>query len=156
MKAIPRAEWGNQAQWAVTAPLLAAHLAGVRGALLAVLVLCAITIAYYTLRLGGLRPARVQIRLGFFAVVALGALPGIGWWILWLPLCGTTAQVLFGYCPMARMLQLMPWNRTSRPGWRDVLEVALRPPGDEGLLSFGRAHSVKACVPAPAPSVTTA
>jgi hypothetical protein len=106
-----------------------------------VLVLCAVSIGYYAIRLGGLRPARVQVRLGFLSVVALGALPGIGWWILWLPLCGTTAQVLVGYCPMARILQLMPWNRAARAGWRDVCEVVLRPPGDDGLLSLGRALS---------------
>ena len=140
MKGIPRTEWGNQAQWAVTAPLLAAHLAGARGALGAVLVLCAVSIGYYAIRLGGVSPARVQVRLGFFSFVALGTLPGIGW-ILWLPLCGTTAQVLFGYCPMARILQLMPWNRAARAGWREVCEVVLRPPGDEGLLSLGRALS---------------
>jgi hypothetical protein len=138
---IPRSEWGNQAQWAVTAPLLAAHLAGVRGAWAAVLVLCAASIVYYALRLGGVRPMRVQVRLGFFALVSLGALPVAGWRILWLPLCGTTAQLFFGYCPMARMLHLMPWNRGGLPRWRDVVEVALRPPGDEGLLSSWRARA---------------
>jgi hypothetical protein len=145
MKGIPRAEWGSQAQWAVTAPLLAAHLAGARGALLAVLVLCAASIAWYALRLGSLRPFRVQVRLGFFALVALGALPAARW-ILWLPLCGTTAQLLFGYCPMARLLQLMPWNRASRAGWRDVVAIALRSPGDEGLLSstFSRSGGARA------------
>ena len=142
MSGIPRAEWGNQAQWAITAPLLAAHLAGARGALAAVLGLCALSIGYYAVKLGSLSPFRVQVRIGFTLLVALGALPGVGAWLLWLPLCGTTAQVLFGYCPMARTLQLMPWNRASRAGWRDVLDVALRPPGSEGLLSglAGRAR----------------
>jgi hypothetical protein len=91
MAGIPRAEWGNQAQWAVD----------------------------------GAAPCG----------------PSGGRPILRLPLCGTTAQLLFGYCPMARMLQLMPWNRPTLPTWRDVVEVTLRPPGDEGLLSFLRAHS---------------
>jgi hypothetical protein len=135
-------------QWAVTAPLLAAHLAGVSGAWAAVLVLCAVSIVYYALRLRSVRPFRVQARMGFGAFVLLGALPVVGWWLMWVPLCGTTAQLLFGYCPMARMLQLMPWNLGSLPSWRDVREVALRTPGNEGLLSFLRAP--RAVAPSPA------
>jgi hypothetical protein len=32
-------------------------------------------------------------------------------WLFWLPAIGTPAQVLFGYCTLARCLSLMPWNR---------------------------------------------
>jgi hypothetical protein len=31
--------------------------------------------------------------------------------IYWIPTIGTWAQVLFGYCTMARMVSLLPWNR---------------------------------------------
>lgn len=31
--------------------------------------------------------------------------------IYWIPTVGTWAQVLFGYCAMARMVSLLPWNR---------------------------------------------
>ncbi|HYP67235.1 MAG TPA: hypothetical protein VEP67_03170 [Thiobacillaceae bacterium] len=31
----------------------------------------------------------------------------------WIQLAGTSAMVLFGYCPLARFLSLMPWNRTQ-------------------------------------------
>jgi hypothetical protein len=130
---IPRSEWGNQAQWAVTAPLLAASLLGIGWALAAALGLCAISALYYAARLRSLRPFRVQIRLGFLGVGALGLVPG---WaaILWLPLLGTSAQVLFGYCPMARFLQLMPWNRAEPLTWASVAAAITHPPGDEGLL----------------------
>jgi hypothetical protein len=131
---IPRSEWGNQAQWAVTAPLLAASLVGVSGALAAALALCAVSAVYYVVRLGGVRPYRVQVRLGFLAVLLLSMVPGLEV-LRWVPVAGTSAQVLFGYCPMARILDLMPWNRRTPLTWRGVREVVTRPPGDEGLLA---------------------
>lgn len=134
MIAVPRHEWGNQAQWAVTAPLLAASLAGVSGALGAALGLCAVSTLYYGMTLQSLRPYRVQVRLGFMTVAGLALLPELHR-VLWIPLVGTTAQVLVGYCPMARLLDLMPWNREGQLTWRAVIDVVTRPPGPEGLLT---------------------
>ncbi len=31
----------------------------------------------------------------------------------WVPLAGAVARVLFGYCMMARMISLLPWNRSA-------------------------------------------
>jgi hypothetical protein len=36
----------------------------------------------------------------------------IGWWY-WLPCIGTWAQIIFGYCGVARMVSLLPWNRSE-------------------------------------------
>jgi hypothetical protein len=131
---IPRAEWGNQAQWAATAPLLAAALLGSTGALYAVIGFCALTTLYYGIVLRSISAYRLQVRIGFMALVALGLLPELRP-ILVVPLLGTTAQVLFGYCPMARILNLMPWNRTESLTWQAVRSIILRPPGNEGILS---------------------
>lgn len=32
------------------------------------------------------------------------------WWLFWLPVVGTIALNVFGYCTMTRMLSLLPWN----------------------------------------------
>ncbi len=88
---------------------------------------------FYTTKLRSVRPYRVQVRLGFMAVVGLALLPGLDS-VLWIPVVGTTAQVLFGYCPMARFLDAMPWNRDSRLTWRALGEIITRRPGDEGLF----------------------
>jgi hypothetical protein len=145
MTGVPRSEWGNQAQWALTACLLAASLGGVSGTLAAALGLCAVSTVHYLARLRSVRAYRVQIRLGFMAVAALAFVPGLEK-ILWIPLFGTTAQVLFGYCPMARFLDLMPWNRRVPLTWGFLVGVVTRPPGGEGLLLRGRS------APSPAPS----
>jgi hypothetical protein len=34
-------------------------------------------------------------------------------WLYGLPALGTLALVIFGYCPMARMLPFLPWNRAE-------------------------------------------
>ena len=31
-------------------------------------------------------------------------------WLYWLPVVGTFALVIFGYCLLARVLSLLPWN----------------------------------------------
>jgi hypothetical protein len=134
MTGVSRHEWGNQAQWAVTSPLLAAAVAGVEWAYAVALGLAAASAVYYALRLRSVRAYRVQIRLGFLAVAGLAAVPGLRG-VLWIPLLGTTAQVLVGYCPMARLLDLMPWNRAAPLTWTMIASVATRRPGSEGLLS---------------------
>lgn len=54
----------------------------------------------------------VQVRLGFLLVLLLFfALPENLRWLYWLPTIGTWTTVLFGYCPMARIVSLLPWNR---------------------------------------------
>jgi hypothetical protein len=55
----------------------------------------------------------VQVRLGYLLLLALGTVPYLGF-IHWIQLAGTTAVVTVNYCPLARFLSLMPWNR-KRP-----------------------------------------
>jgi hypothetical protein len=140
MIGVPRSEWGNQAQWAVTAPLLMASLAGVSWATPAALGLCALSTVFYAQKLHSIRAYRVQVRLGFMALVGLTAVPGLQG-ILWLPIIGTTAQVLCGYCPMARLLDLMPWNRGDPLSFGAVVQVLGRRPGNEGLLIGHAGHA---------------
>ena len=134
MLSIPRSERANQAQWAVTSPLLAAELLGAPGAVEGVLALTAVSALLYAIRLRSVRPYRVQVRLGFGAFVALGLVPGLAP-LLVVPMLGTASQVLFGYCPMARILDLAPWNRCEPFSLALLRRTVLRPPGGEGLLS---------------------
>jgi protein-S-isoprenylcysteine O-methyltransferase Ste14 len=99
-------------QWAVTVPMLVAHLIGQPWALPAALVLCSAMTAYYLIRLHSVRPMPVQIRLAYMAWLLVGLLPGMVW-MHYVALIGTTAMVLFGYCPLARTLTLLPLNRTE-------------------------------------------
>lgn len=133
INAVPRSEWVNQAQWALTAPLLALQLAGHTWALPVVLGLCGVSLLHYGTQLRSVRPYRVQIRIAFMVFCSLAYLPGLAP-ILWIPVFGTTAQVLFGYCPMARLLDLTSWNRSRSLSWAEVKRVVMRAPGQEGLV----------------------
>ncbi len=120
--------------WAVTVGLLAAGLAGgSRMAIPAATALCAVMAAWYFARLGRVKPFPVQIRLGYLALLLAGFLPWMGW-VYWVQLAGTTAMVTLGYCPMSRILMLMPWNRSEPLTAGYALRTFLAPPGPGGLV----------------------
>ena len=52
----------------------------------------------------------IQVRLAYLLLLLI-ALPENLQWLYWIPTIGTWAQVLFGYCAMARAVSLLPWNR---------------------------------------------
>ena len=68
-----------------------------------------------------------QVRLGYVLWMATGLLPGM-FWMHWIQLAGTTAMITVGYCPLARMLSLLPWNRTHPFTLRLVMTTFLAPP----------------------------
>jgi hypothetical protein len=87
-------------------------VAGVGGAIEAAIGLCVIAAgAHYAVH-DSTRAMPVQVRLAFLALLVLGLAPGM-WWVHWSQLVGTSAMVLVGYCPLVRMLALLPWNRAE-------------------------------------------
>jgi hypothetical protein len=121
-------------QWAVTVPLLAAHLAGVPWALAAATALCLAMAAWYLALVRAIKPFPVQIRLAFTVLLLAGLAPGL-WWIHWVQLVGTCAMVTVGYCLLGRMLMLAPWNRSSPLSLTLVGNVIVREPTGGGLLA---------------------
>ncbi|EWS58357.1 hypothetical protein Y694_03766 [Methylibium sp. T29-B] len=102
--------------WAVTAALLIAGLAGWAGAFHAATALSALQVLHFRWREGRFAAFPVQVRLAFTGLLLLAAWPPMKG-LFWVPAIGTTAQVLFGYCLLARGLSLLPWNRRERgPG----------------------------------------
>jgi hypothetical protein len=119
--------------WVITIPLLVASLAGVSWAMPAAVMLCGGAAAGYYAHVRWWRPFPVQVRLAFLVLLFAGALP----WMTWLhvvQLCGTSAMVTIGYCPLARLLTLTPWNRdepfTKAALWRALAVL----PRHAGLL----------------------
>ena len=52
----------------------------------------------------------VQLRLAYLMLLGVCFIPQMRW-LYWLPTVGTFALVIFGYCLLARVLSLLPWNR---------------------------------------------
>jgi len=96
--------------WLATVVPLALSLTVDSSAIYAAMLIVAVQALHYGLRQRSLTTLRVQVRFGYFALLVLGTWPPL-FWLHWLQLAGTCAFLLFGYCPLARILSLAPWNR---------------------------------------------
>jgi len=96
--------------WLITDGLLIAKLSGWAWGLPLLIALTAVQAVHFLLLERRIMAFPVQVRLGYLLLLVGGAWPPLRF-IHWLQLAGTTAVVAVGYCPLARMLALMPWNR---------------------------------------------
>lgn len=120
--------------WLVTAVLLSVGLiAGEASAFYAAMGLTAVQGVHFYLRDPRLSAFPVQVRIGYLGLLILAQWPPL-YFIYWIQFAGTWAMVLFAYCPLARILSLMPWNREQPFTWQLVLETALRPPVNGNIM----------------------
>src|SRR5262245_17266902 len=98
--------------WLTIAVLLAFGVAGSTGALYAAIAISVFQSGWSFGKFSSFKPYPAQIRLAYAGLLFIGLVPGL-FWIFWIPTLGTFALVLFGYCLMARVLSLMPWNRSE-------------------------------------------
>lgn len=112
--------------WTLTVALLAAHLAGIEWALAAAMVLCAVMCVFLMVQLRGVTPLPVQVRLVYVVMLAVSRLPGLEW-LNWVQLAGLTLTITTGYCPLARVLSLLPFNRTERLSLTLAQRIVLSP-----------------------------
>ena len=75
-----------------------------------------------------------QLRIAYAIWMAAGLVPPL-FVIYWILAAGTSARVLTGYCAMARLLLLLPWNRSVSLSWRRIRIIACHPPIDGSVLS---------------------
>jgi hypothetical protein len=75
----------------------------------------------------------MQVRLGYLGLLILGQLPYNGW-IHWVQLAGTTALISVNYCPLARLLSLMPWNRHQLLSWQFVRKAIYSMPVNGSII----------------------
>jgi hypothetical protein len=72
----------------------------------------AVTIAQGVILLArqrSLKAFSVQLRVAYLLILVV-AYPLPMRWLYWLPTVGTFALLVFGYCLLARILSLLPWN----------------------------------------------
>lgn len=104
--------------WLATVCLLSAGLAGWTAGFHAAIALTAFQTLHFALRERRLGAFPVQVRAGYLLLLLI-ALPQPLQPIYWIPTVGTWAQIFFGYCTMARLVSLLPWNR------REAFSLAL-------------------------------
>ena len=98
--------------WLFTALLLLIGLMGTLEAFLAALLLSIAQSVLFFARERTFKAFPVELRLAYTLLLTICLLPPMRW-LYWLPAVGTSALVIFGYCLLARMLSLLPWNRAE-------------------------------------------
>lgn len=115
--------------WLATAVLMVLALPlGQPWALNAAAALTVAQAIHFTIRRGSPAAFPVQVRLAYLLLLALGALAPALAVIHWAQLAGNWAMVLVGYCPLARAMALMPWNRAAPLSRELILRTFLTPP----------------------------
>lgn len=130
--------------WLATATFLALGLGGYPSGYLAANTLSVAQVVWFIRKHRSLKPYPVQIRVAYSACLLVCLTPVLNW-MFWIPMLGTFALVLFGYCLMARLLSLLPWNRTEALSSGLLRYTFLTPPmpgnARHGLPSSGCADS---------------
>jgi len=130
MKTINDISWWY---WLAMVILLATGLAGYNQAFQIAIALGMVQSLHYLARERSLSAFPVQVRLSYLGLLVLAQWPLLQF-IYWIQLAGTTAMVVVDYCPLARFLSLMPWNR-SEPFTLDLLRrTVLSPPVKGNIL----------------------
>lgn len=119
--------------WAATSVLLIAWLAGHAEGFWLAAALTGVQLAHFRLREGSFMAFPVQVRLAYAGILALVAWEPMHW-LLWIPAVGTAAQVLVGYCALARALSLLPWNRREPLTWDLAWRTFASPPRRGNIL----------------------
>jgi hypothetical protein len=96
--------------WFVTACLLTAGVAGYETGFFLAIGLTAFQLIHFAIREQSITSFPVQVRFWYLTLL-LVALPEPLQILYWVPTVGTWAQLIFGYCTMARCVSLFPWNR---------------------------------------------
>jgi hypothetical protein len=120
--------------WLVTDCLLIGGLVGWSWGIYPVIALTMIQAVHYFSRERRIAAFPVQVRLGYLLLLVLGTYPPLGF-IHWIQLAGTTAVVTVGYCPLARIMVLMPWNRSRPLSFALVWNTIVSPPVTGSVLT---------------------
>ena len=96
--------------WLATMAALMCGLAGSEAGFIAAIALTVVQAAFVWTKHRRVAAYPVQVRLAFAALLLVCLVPFLRWFY-WLTTFGIAARLVFGYCLMARLLSLMPWNR---------------------------------------------
>jgi hypothetical protein len=72
----------------------------------------------------------VQVRIGYVLWVAIGTYMPYMTVLMYITTLGLIGNLFFRYCPLARMLYFLPWNREENLSFGLVASVFLSPPVD--------------------------
>ena len=74
------------------------------------------------------RPFPVQVRIGYVVWVAVGTYVPYMVILMYITLVGLATNLFLDYCPLARMMYLLPWNRDEKISFDLARRVFLSAP----------------------------
>ncbi len=98
--------------WLVTVILLTLGILGEPTGFVLAIGLTIIQLIHFLFNERNITSFPVQVRIGYLLLLII-SLPAPMQILFWIPCIGTWAQVIFGYCTMARLVSLLPWNRVE-------------------------------------------
>lgn len=113
--------------WLVTAGLLTYGVLGNSIGFILAIGLTILQLIHFFIREKSISSFPVQVRF-WYLILLIIALPEPLQLIYWIPTIGTWAQIIFGYCTMARLVSLFPWNRTEKLSFALVKKTFLSLP----------------------------
>ncbi|WP_298829198.1 hypothetical protein [uncultured Piscinibacter sp.] len=120
--------------WQLTALLLAAHFAGAPHALAAAMALTALNAAHALVRLRHPLALPVQVRVSYLGLLLAGCWPPLQ--VLHpLQFIGVNLLLVADYCVLARLLALLPWNRTVPLSRRLLVWLLMAPPAPGAITA---------------------
>ena len=99
--------------WLVTAGLLTFGVSGNQIGFVLAIGLTIIQLIHFVFRERNITAFPIQVRFWYLMLLFMAWLEPLQW-IYWVPAIGTWAQIVFGYCTMARCVSLLPWNRSEQ------------------------------------------
>jgi hypothetical protein len=99
--------------WLVTAGLLTFGVSGDQIGFALAIGLTIIQLIHFVFRERNITAFPIQVRFWYLMLLLMAWLEPLQW-IYWVPAIGTWAQIVFGYCTMARCVSLLPWNRSEQ------------------------------------------
>jgi hypothetical protein len=102
--------------WTITAVLLIVGLSGYSSAFIGAMAVTAGQGFIMLARDRSFAAFSVQLRAAYLLLMLISYPPPMRWFY-WLLATGTFALIVFGYCVMARVLSLLPWNSSDTYTW---------------------------------------
>jgi hypothetical protein len=98
--------------WLVIAGLLTYGVSGNPIGFMLAIGLAIFQLVHFIFREKSIAAFPIQVRF-WYLILLIVALPEPLQLMYWIPTIGTWAQIIFGYCTMARCVSLFPWNRSD-------------------------------------------
>lgn len=119
--------------WLATVALLSLGVSVWSSGFYVATVLAVFQLIYFAIKEGKFSAFPVQVRMAFLVVMIVPLWEPLRF-LYWIPVIGIWVLVLTGYCFLARLLSLMPWNRSEPLSASLIKRTFLTPPVKGNIL----------------------